>query len=287
MTRLLLANIDAYDDWIARAALRQQAFSDEAFMASRHTDAAEFDIYGTDAVIGVQGPLTYRYDMWSWYFGGTSYVGLSSKLMAAIANTNIERIVMVFDTPGGEVTGLPELARTIKDSPKPIVAVVDPCCASAGVWLASQASRIVSIESGEIGSLGVQCVAKSYTEALKQAGIDVQIFRAAISPEKNLAHPYEPLDDKAKAYLQDRVDRKGEQFVAAVAAGRGVTEAAVLEKFGQGRMLESAEALNVGFIDAVGSVASVLAEGTKKTVSATTGRRSAKLSTARSFARKF
>jgi signal peptide peptidase SppA len=258
--KLLLANMELYQAWVDRGAAKFSGFNEEAYEQSAMSDMGEYHLAGTDAVIQVTGPLSYKYDFWSWLMGGTSYQGIMAQLQAAEANGDVRRVVLLMDTPGGEVTGVVEAGRAIKNCSKPVVALVDPCCASAGLWLASQANRIVSVESGEIGSLGVQCMAVSYAKMFEESGLDVRLVRAAISPDKNLAHPYEPLGDKAMEYLQDRVDRAGVRFVEAVASGRSVSTEDVLAKFGQGKMLESAEAIDVGLIDEIGTLGSLLAE---------------------------
>lgn len=258
--KFLLANIDLYQNWVDRGSAKFSGFDEDAFSSAKAKDYGEYAVSGSDAIIQVTGPLSYKYDFWSWFMGGSSYQGIMAQLSSAINNTEVQRIVMLYDTPGGEITGLPEAAKMIAGSPKPVIAMVDPCCASAGLWLASQAGRIVSIESGEIGSLGVQCVAVSYAKLLEKSGLDVKLIRAAVSPEKNLSHPIEPISDRAIEYLQNRVDVAGERFVSTVASGRKVSSDEVLAKFGQGRMLEASEALNVGLIDEIGSLGGVLAE---------------------------
>lgn len=273
--KLLLANAGLYQQWVDRGATKFTGFDSEAYNAAQAADYGEYFASGSDAIIQVCGPLSYKYDFWSWLMDGSSYQGLMAQIQSATNSTEISRIVLLMDTPGGEITGLPEASQAIANCGKPTVAVVDPCCASAGLWLASQADRIVSIESGEIGSLGVQCMAVSYAKMLEEKGLDARLVRAAISPDKNIAHPYEPLSDEAMEYLQDRVDKAGERFVATVAAGRNVSTADVLAKFGQGKMLDAETALDVGLIDQIGTLAGVLAESRTGSVAAKTNRRRA------------
>lgn len=257
---LLLANSDLHQDWATLAAARYEGFDATEFAAAQARDIGEYQTVGSDAVINVSGPISYKFDFWSYYFGGTSYQGILAQIQAANGNTNIDRIVMVFDTPGGDITGLIETAQAIRDNSKPIVAVVDPVCASAGLWLASQTSRIVCIESGEVGSLGVQMKMRSFAEYYQQLGVDVKLIRASISPDKNLGNLYEPLSEEATAYWQEKVDRAGKKFVSAVAEGRNVSESTVLDKFGKGKMLIASDAIDVGLIDEIGSLGGVLAE---------------------------
>ena len=259
--KILLAQAELYQSWLDRGLARFTSFDGDAMEAGMASDMSEFQMTtGGDAIIQVAGPLAYKYDFWSWLMDGSSYQGIMAKIAAAEGNPDVKRVVFLMDTPGGEVTGVREAAAAIAGMKKPTVAMVDPCCASAGLWLASQAKRIVSTTSGEIGSLGVQCMAISYAEYFKENGLDVRLFRAKISPDKNLAHPYEPIGDKAEEYLQGRVDQFGEMFVSAVASGRGVTSEEVLANYGQGKMLTAEEAVDAGLIDGIMSLGALLAE---------------------------
>ncbi len=261
--RLILAHQEYYHDCIERAVVERKMLSQEQAAAqfeARSGLDSEINVVGQDAVISVSGPLSYKLDFWAWLTGGSSYQGISRQVQIAEQDPNVSRIVLVFDTPGGEIVGLSETASLLASATKDTVAVVDPCCASAGLWLASQTDRIVSLPSGETGSLGVQCVVANYASYYEKLGIDVTVFRADISPDKNLGHPAEGMSDKAREYFQERVDRCGQEFIAAVANGRGVTEAKVMDQFGQGKMLWADDAVKVGLIDEVGTVASVLGE---------------------------
>lgn len=254
---ILLADDQRYQAFVEKAVTQK---SMEAASYVQAKERMELTVVGGNAIIPVAGPLTYRADFWSWLFGGTSYDALSEQVEMAESARDVSRIVMIYDTPGGEVTGIQEMADAIFNCKKPTVGVIDPECASAGLWLASQCDRLVSVRSGMVGSLGVQCVTKSYSAMLEKAGIDVKVFRAAISPSKNLGHPYEPRSEEADAELQARVDKWGDRFVSAVARGRKVSSEDVLAKFGQGKMMEAEDAISVGLIDSIGTVQSVLSE---------------------------
>lgn len=258
----LLANLESLQEHI-ELALRKHAgvpFDAAALRKWEEMDACQYAVVGSDALIEVSGPTSYKPSMWAWYYGGCSYLGLQARMEAAIKDETVTRLVLVFDTPGGQVTGLAECAAFVKNCGKPTVALVDPQCASAGLYIASQCNRIVSIPSGEIGSLGTQGTFVSYAEMYKKMGLDIYILRADISPDKNALHPYEPLNKAGLKDMQARIDKMGEAFVAAVAEGRKTDRAGVLANFGQGRMLDADEALKVGLIDEIGTMKSVLAE---------------------------
>ncbi len=104
------------------------------------------------AVLPVFGVITYR-----GLFGGTSTVDLLSDLRRVVDDPGVKSVIMPIDSPGGTVSGVPEVAAALRAAraKKRIVAVVDPFSASAAYWIASSASEIVSIPSGETGSIGV------------------------------------------------------------------------------------------------------------------------------------
>jgi ClpP class serine protease len=69
-----------------------------------------------------------------------------------------------------------------------------------------------------------------------------------------------PLDEEARAYAQSVVDIFQEQFVKAVARGRGVSAAAVRSGFGEGRVVPAQKAKEMGMIDRVATLDQVLAK---------------------------
>jgi capsid assembly protease len=260
---LMLVNQEGLDARIATSVHRLSAWSEDAYNAGRSKEG-ELSVYGSNAIIQVQGPLSYKYDFWTWLMDGSSYTGIIRQLVAAENAEEVSQIVMVFDSPGGEVTGCRIAADAIRQCRKPVVGFIDPEAASAGLWLASQCSRLVSMRDGWIGSLGVQTMAVSMADYYKEKGIDIRVIRSEISPKKNAGMPYEPMDDAAVQERQTRVDKWGEIFLADVAAGRKQSREYALEHFGQGKMLDADEALNVGLIDSIGTLADVVIKSSSK-----------------------
>lgn len=257
---LMLVNEERLNARMASHAHRLTAWSEDAMSAARDSDYGELAVYGTNAVIQVTGPLSYKYDFWTWLMDGNSYCGIMQKLKMAEAADDVSQVVMIFDTPGGEVMGCRMAAEAIRNCKKPVVGYVDPEAASAGLWLASQCSTLTAMRDAWIGSLGVQTVVVSMADYYKDKGYDIKVIRSEISPNKNAGHPYEPMSKEAVADRQARVDKWGEVFLADVAAGRGKSRDYALENFGQGKMLDADEALSVGLIDAIGSMEDVLAK---------------------------
>lgn len=206
------------------------------------------------AVIPVVGIIGRHRAEWN----DTATDDVSAALASAVADKGVRSVVLYVDSPGGTVTGVPELADQIYESrsQKKIVAVVDSLAASAGYWLASAASQVIMPASGEVGSIGVFVMHLDFSGMLAQAGIKPTFISAG--KYKVEGNPTEPLSEDAKAYLQSRVDSLHGDFIKAVARNRGVTPAVVREKFGEGRTFRGKDAVALGMADRIGSLGETL-----------------------------
>jgi ClpP class serine protease len=72
-------------------------------------------------------------------------------------------------------------------------------------------------------------------------------------------NPYEPLSAQARGSIQYIVDSFYGMFTKAVARGRGVSQAAVRDSYGQGRMVLAAAAVRQGMADSVATMDATLA----------------------------
>ena len=211
------------------------------------------------AVIPVYGTITQRASMFSEFSGGTSCEQISNALDAALADPSVGSIVLDVDSPGGTVTGVPELGAKLLAArgQKPIIAVANSMAASAAYWIASAADKIVVTPSGDVGSVGVYTTHQDVSQALDKEGVKVTFVKAG--KYKTDGNPYEPLSASAEADMQHGVDAYYDLFVKAVAEGRGVTVDKVLSDFGQGRMLMAQDAVAAGMADEVATLEQVLA----------------------------
>jgi HK97 family phage prohead protease len=226
-------------------------------LAMQHGDAPETG--DGVAVIPVYGVIAQRMSMFDDFSGGTSCEAVSKQLKAALADDTIGTIVLDVDSPGGTVTGVPELAAEIfaARSKKPIIAVANGMAASAAYWIASAATKFVVTPSGEVGSIGVYTTHQDVSAMMEKEGVKITFIQAG--KYKTEGNPYAPLSAEAEADIQDGVDKFYNMFTQGVAGGRGVSWETVLSDFGQGRMLLAEDALKVGMVDAIASLDEVLA----------------------------
>lgn len=206
---------------------------------------------GSVAVIPVYGVVSHRMNMMQAMSGGTSTEMLRRDVRAAMVDPDISAVLLDFDTPGGSVYGVQELADELYSmrGDKPLVAFANPLAASAGYWLASSVDELYITPSGDVGSVGVIAMHVDQSAANEQDGLKVEYITAG--QYKAEGNPHEPLSDSAREYMQARVDAYYEQFVGALARNRGVSPDLVREAYGQGRVLGASDALAAGMIDGI------------------------------------
>lgn len=220
-------------------------------------------LVGDVAVIDVCGPIVYKGGWASYYYGACAIADLQVKFRMALADPAVKTILFRFDSPGGEVTMVPEFADEIfaARGQKPIVAVADTLVASAAYWLGAQVETIYASVSARLGSIGV------YTEHVDMSGLlaknGIAITLIAYGAHKTDGHPYAPLPEDVRARIQARVDEVGAEFDAAVARGRKVSKKDVADSFGQGEVFRGKQAIALGMADKLGTFSQVLARLTK------------------------
>lgn len=209
---------------------------------------------GAVAVLPIRGVIAHRAGGLEESSGGSSTERIQSQFRQLLADDQVGTILLDVDSPGGTVPGVAELAETIAAArgQKPIVAMANSMMASAAYWIASQADEIVSIPSGTIGSIGVFTAHQDLSRALELEGIKVTLLSAG--KFKTEGNPFGPLSDEARGVIQARVDAAYDNFVKAVASGRGASQKAVRDGYGQGRALSAPDALKAGLIDRIGTM---------------------------------
>ena len=176
------------------------------------------------AVVPVRGLLTPNAFLFERYMGWATYQGLAETMAALIVDQECTGIVLDMDTPGGMVRGIDEAAEAIVAAAaiKPVHALVNPLCASAGYWLASQATDITCTPGSEVGSIGTRLVK---TSPQKSDNWGDRWFEVSSSNAR--AKNPDPATDEGMAELRRSLDESEARFHAAVARGRGIDPGAL------------------------------------------------------------
>ena len=202
------------------------------------------------AILPVWGTISHRGGFFSLFFGGTSTEAFTKVFRYVIANPEVRAILLDIDSPGGTISGVPELWSEIYSArgKKPIIAIANSLASSAAYWIASAADEIVVTPSGDVGSIGVFGIHIDESKLLEDRGIKITAKFAG--KYKVEGAPWAPLTEEAGEYMQKRVDEAYGWFVRDVAKGRGVSVKDVRgEEFGQGRLISAKQAVDAGLAD--------------------------------------
>jgi len=214
---------------------------------------------GNVVLIPVHGVIAHHMNSMAESSGGTSCERIGAMIDLVAADPNIPTILYSFDTPGGTVTGVQELADKMfaLRGRKKQIAMIDGMAASAGYWLASQCDEIVCLPTGQAGSIGVLWPPHlNISGSLEKAGDEVTMISAG--KYKTEWNPYERPSEEAKAEKKAQADVFYQMFLKHVARGRDVTPGAVENGYGQGRMLFAKAAKAANLIDRIATMDEVM-----------------------------
>lgn len=227
----------------------------ERHLAADRTGGSEAAPYVVDdgiALIGIGGLILKEVPLCFELFGGpaTSTEETRYALETALADPRVSEIVFEIDSPGGEVSGVQELADAIHAAgrTKPTHALIRDCAASAAYWLAAQCTTVTANPTAAIGSIGVYMVCDDVSAAYDKAGIKTHVISSG--GVKGGGVEGAPVAPEVLDHFQARVDGLCSLFVSAVARGRGMSEDAA-RALATGECWFAADALRLGLIDRV------------------------------------
>lgn len=218
-------------------------------------DYKTYDVsyHGNVGIIHISGIISRHADMLASFFGiGSAAIeNIAKDFQSLLDNEEVKSIILDFDTPGGAITGVNELAEIIYNARgiKPIKAYVTGMACSAGYFLASACDEIIIDEMGQVGSIGVMRVVSKQNEKSV-------IFKSSQSPMKNI----EADSELGKAEYQAKVDYLASIFIDKVAKYRGITSDEVINRGNKGGVLVGAVAVTAGLADRLGSMDSLINE---------------------------
>lgn len=199
------------------------------------------------ATIKVRGLLVpdLGFDLTEW--GITGYDVLSKYIENANEELQVNRIVLDVDSPGGFVKGLSGAVSSIMESAKPIDTFVSGNAYSAAYWIASAANKIVAVEDGGVGSIGVYVEHTDRSEQLAMNGIKRSIFKSGFW--KGAFSSSRPLSEREEERLQSDVNETAQTFFEHVAERRNLeaTQIAAMD----GDVFNVEQALTNGLIDSI------------------------------------
>jgi signal peptide peptidase SppA len=180
---------------------------------------------------------------------GTSVENIHRDLTAAIKDDAVRAILLDVESPGGAVTGLPELANRIYDLRQklPVWAYANDMMASGGYLVGSQAHRIFATEAAIVGSIGTYTTVIDASRAAENAGVRVHIVASGAAKGGALGAE---VSEARLNVLRQVVNDTQAVFTGAVERGRNLTSEQ-LESVLDGRVLVGRSALSAGLVDGI------------------------------------
>lgn len=166
----------------------------------------------------------------------------------------IRAVVLRINSPGGVVAPTQEIAtavRRLREAKKPVVASLGSVAASGGYYVAVAADRIYANPGTLTGSIGVVMQLANVEGLLKKVGVEYVVVKAgAYKDVGNFARPMTP---EERRILQSLLDDVYDQFIGAVAEGRGLDPQAV-RGFAEGRIYSGRQAQGLKMVDEMGGL---------------------------------
>ena len=201
-------------------------------------------------VIGRMGPMR----------GGLNIAGLAARIEAAFKPRHLKAVALAINSPGGSPVQSALIAKRIRsladEKDVPVLAFCEDVAASGGYWLATAADEIYADPSSIVGSIGVINSGFGFDKWIEAHGISRRVYTAG--EHKSKLDPFKAEDPKDVERLQALLKELHENFKAQVKERRGDKLTGDEETLFSGEFWTGREAVELGLIDGLGDLRTVL-----------------------------
>lgn len=170
-------------------------------------------------------------------------------------SSRIKAIILRIDSPGGGVVPSQEIYEEVKrirdEGKKKVIVSMGTVAASGGYYIASASDRIVANPGTLTGSIGVIMELANVEGLFKKIGVESVVIKSGRN--KDIGSPFRKMQPEERAILQHLMDDVHDQFIHAVAAGRGLAEERV-RQMADGSVFTGRQAKDLGLVDDIGSL---------------------------------
>lgn len=168
----------------------------------------------------------------------------------------VRAVVLRLNTPGGSPAASQEIVGLLEGLELPLVISMGDVAASGGYYIAAGADRIVANPATLTGSIGVIWTQFDITGLLDELGIEINTITSG--EHKDMLIPGR-FDEDGARILQAISDEMYDDFVRAVADGRGMDEDVVRE-LATGQPYTGRQAFDLGLVDLLGGLDEAVSE---------------------------
>jgi len=184
-------------------------------------------------------------------------IGQSSGIIEEIhqyqEDEGVKAIILRIDSPGGGVGPSQEIHQEILRAKlkKKVVTSMGSVAASGGYYIACASDLIVANPGTITGSIGVLMEFTNIEELFKKIGIKGVVLKSG--EHKDVGSPFREMTPEETRMMQEVIDNIHQQFIQAVAMGRKMDQAKVME-IADGRILSGEQAKQIGLVDQLGNL---------------------------------
>ena len=180
---------------------------------------------------------------------------VKEELQLAQKDANLKAIILLIDSPGGEVTASDivyhELQMFKARQSIPIITCIVSVGASGAYYIAMASDKIVAHPTAIVGSIGVIINSVNVTGLMEKLGIQSVNYKSG--RYKDMGSPLKPADPEERRLFEQMILSMHQQFIDIVASGRKMEPGAVKE-LAQGKVYTAAQARENGLIDKIGYI---------------------------------
>jgi protease-4 len=170
-------------------------------------------------------------------------------------NPSVKAVLLRIDSPGGAVVPSQEIYEEVQklrqSGKKKVVVSMGSVAASGGYYIASASDKIVANPGTLTGSIGVILELANVEGLLKKVGVESVVIKSGT--HKDLGSPFRSMSPEEQGLLQSVLDDVHNQFIEAVAKGRGMREEEV-RVLADGRIFTGRQAVAIGLVDELGNL---------------------------------
>ena len=211
------------------------------------------------AIINAVGPIVSGNS--SADFMGDESMGSTTIIKAirqARDDSTVKAIVLRVDSPGGSALASDLMWHELEtlEGKKPFVVSMGDVAASGGYYIAMGADRIFAEPGTLTGSIGVVGGKLAFEKFYEKIGITTSVVHRG--KNSGVLSMTTPFSDGERETMQKMLNDIYAQFTTKAAAGRKM-DVEKLEKMARGRVYTGAQALKLGLVDELGTLADAIA----------------------------
>lgn len=193
---------------------------------------------------------------------GITLSGVAGALERAFEIRRAAAVAVVINSPGGSPVQSHLVYKRIRglaeEHGKPVFVFIEDVGASGGYLIALAGDEIVADESSVVGSIGVVAATFGFDKAIEKLGIERRVYTAG--DRKVMLDPFQPEKPEDVRRLKALQKDVHSMFVDLVKARRGRALSGSDRLLFSGEFWSGRRALELGLIDRIGDLRSVLRE---------------------------